>query len=226
MSNTPKNQLDKETCQRIFDYDDELGCLRWKEARGNNKIAAGSIAGRINARPYIRISLGHKEYGAHTLIWNWHRGLVPAGKVVDHRIGRKQGGTDHINNLQLLTDSENTIKSITPKINGTSPFIGVTWSAADKKWRAGIGTSRLGGGREQTSAFFDDEIEAAEYYDFLAIGCHGFWAQLNFPELDPYWFNYDNPRLTTENRLAMQRKEHFLAIREAKLAERNKKAAN
>ena len=57
------------------------GVLYWSKSRSN--VKAGSVAGRVS-NGYISIKLNGKEYQAHRIVWEMHKGKIPSGLVVDH----------------------------------------------------------------------------------------------------------------------------------------------
>lgn len=206
MSNIITNQLSKEECRTLFDYDTELGVLRWKVVKVVNQKKVGDIAGtsKPNEKGYFNVRYDKKTHKLHNLIWNWHNGLIPEGKRVDHRVRKLSGGTDRIENLQILTESQNIVKD--NRARGSANYIGVVWNKGRLKWRVCIRDKDLG--KNVILGYFTDEIEAAKAYDEAALVYHGFYAKLNFPEQDPYWFNEDNERMSLEDRHIMQKAAH------------------
>lgn len=197
-----KNQLTKDECRSLFDYDAELGVLRRKISSAKH-IKVGEIAGsrKPNKKGYFEIEINGKNYKRHNLIWNWHNGLIPEGKLVDHRIKTMSGGKDKIENLQLLSNRQNIIKDMFAK--GESAYIGVHKRENSKKFRSCIRETETG--KTINLGTFETEIEAAKAYDEAALIYHGFYAQLNFPEPDPYWFDDANERMSPEDIEAMKK---------------------
>lgn len=76
--------------------------------------------------------------------------------VVDHI---KERWNDRIDNLQLLTQRENTIKGYMNK-KTSSKYMGVYWHKISRKWRAQI---RIGKKREHLG-LFNKEIKASNKY--------------------------------------------------------------
>lgn len=85
----------KEVLQDTFEYDEEAGRLVWK--------ATGKYAAPLSKTTYRTVKWNGLSYGEHRLIWSWHNGPVPKGKLIDH----------------LDTDkSNNRIENLYPKSNG------------------------------------------------------------------------------------------------------------
>jgi len=67
---------------------------------------------------YIRIAVLHNKkhhyFWAHRIIWVYHNGRIPEGKVINHIDGKK--ANNRIENLQAVTYSENIIHSLKYKL--------------------------------------------------------------------------------------------------------------
>ena len=65
--------------------------------------------GNITANGYNRISLRYNEksynFWIHRIVWAYHNGKIPEGKVINHIDGNKSN--NRIENLQAVTYSEN-----------------------------------------------------------------------------------------------------------------------
>ena len=81
---------------RIYDKDEN-----------GNKI---KILKSADAKDY-EYTYKHRAIGLHRLMWAWHYGECPEGMVVDHKNNKHEHIEDYyLNNLQLLTPSENIAK--------------------------------------------------------------------------------------------------------------------
>lgn len=119
----------------LFDYDDDIGALRWKNPTGK-KMKVGVIAGTLRKDGYTSVQLDGELYLLHRLIWVWNKGEIPSGKVIDHIESEDDQPKDNrIDNLQLATPRENIFKAKKKK-NNTSGLSGVHWDKARSKWRA------------------------------------------------------------------------------------------
>jgi len=96
-----------------------------------------------------------KHISVHSLVWD-HFGKGKRNGMliqVDHIDKNKYN--NHIDNLQLLTNRENTSRSI-DKSKTASKYIGVYWHKKNKKW---ISSININGDRINIGSF-DDEYEA------------------------------------------------------------------
>jgi hypothetical protein len=118
---------------------------------------------------YACSSIGGKHVFMHRLIMN-----PPAGLVVDHINGNKQD--NRRDNLRVCTAAQNARNK--RKLGGTSRFKGVFWDARSGKWVAAISCR----GKKIHLGRFDNEVEAAQAYDRMAIRLFSEFAHLNFPQ--------------------------------------------
>ena len=102
----------------LFSYDDVDGSIRWLVPRPKRKVGdeAGSIRsdGRYKT-VHATICGKKKRYYAHRIIWELNNGKIPKDMCIDHIDGN--GINNHINNLRLVTRSENQRNSRLPKNN-------------------------------------------------------------------------------------------------------------
>ena len=68
-------------------------------------------------RNYYHVHIGNYQMAAHRLIYIWFKGEIPEKYCVDHKDDNKQN--NNINNLQILTWSENTKKNRKVSKQGT-----------------------------------------------------------------------------------------------------------
>lgn len=86
--------------RELFDYDHE-GFLVWKNrsdvpdhvnARFAGEIAGFRGVGKVEHangfKHYAEIRLNGERYRQHELVWIWHKGVIPKGKVVTHKSGQ------------------------------------------------------------------------------------------------------------------------------------------
>lgn len=106
-----------------------------------------------------------------------HRVIMRAGpdQVVHHK--DHNGLNCQKSNLVLCTSEENK-RHLTSRKNSSSKYLGVNYDKARKKWAAQI----CHNGVKFPRIRFDDEINAAIYYDRLALKYHGDFANLNFKD--------------------------------------------
>lgn len=98
----------------VFSYDPETGKLFWKSPPKNKSQLLGTEAGCTNTHGYRDIVYKGRHYYRHRLVWEMHYGEIPGGYGIDHikPLFHTNGvADDRIENLQLLTKSENARKA-------------------------------------------------------------------------------------------------------------------
>lgn len=114
MATVPK--LTYEDLHHMLDYDPKTGTFTWREvvwdtamARHNRK--PGAIAGKINKRGYVRISIcPYGVFYAHRLAWFYETGKWPPRcREIDHE--NRLPADNRYDNLRLATDGENRANS-------------------------------------------------------------------------------------------------------------------
>lgn len=129
--------MEKPTHQQVVEalhYDKESGEFRWAiSARG---IAAGKVAGFVNAEGYRVIKIGRQAHMAHRLAWFLSNGVWPEAEI-DHINGVK---TDNrLCNLREATRSINSQNKRAAQANNKScGLLGVTWNKQHRKWQSKI----------------------------------------------------------------------------------------
>jgi len=97
----------------------------------------------------------------HTLVWDHFGTSERNGRTlqVDHIDGNKRN--NHIDNLQLLTQRENSVKyRKSVKNKTTSKYVGVCWRKDVEKWTSQITINK----KQLHLGYFDDEYEAYLIY--------------------------------------------------------------
>lgn len=166
-----------EYARAAFDYDGETGIIRWKNRprehfknthgwRIANGRFAGTVAGSIDRKGYIRIAIDGCVVRAHRLIWLWVYGQEPLGEV-DHINGDRSD--NRLENLRVVTSWENARNKRTPRTN-TSGRIGVSWRGDLGKWSATIGADH----KSFALGIFDtkEEAVAARSAAEIVLGFH------------------------------------------------------
>ena len=159
------NLISRDRLSKLFTYDGKD--LRWQ--KGISNIAAGSIAGSLNAKGYLCVQVGGSLYRVHNLVWLFHGFLIPDGYVVDHK--NRVRNDNRISNLRLATYSENNINSKIRSSN-KSGFKGVHWNKQSNSWRASIKVN----GRAKCLGNFNTAEEAAQEYKIAAEILYGEFA--------------------------------------------------
>jgi len=136
---------------------------------------AGRFVGSLNkADGYWSCSIEGKGYKVHRLVWEKFRGEIPTHLEIDHI--NDDRGDNRLENLQLLTPSENSAKRQKLDRN-TSGFIGVSLHKNSGKWVA----ENRNNGVYKYLGLFDSPEEAARARDDFIIK-NGFkHHRLNFP---------------------------------------------
>lgn len=81
-----------------FDYQEDTGALRWKNAPSTN-ISAGFLAGRRHNNGHIEVKFKNIPYMAHHIVWFLQHGEWPQTRIV-HRNGNKSD--NRLANLEEL----------------------------------------------------------------------------------------------------------------------------
>ncbi|MCZ7743491.1 HNH endonuclease [Pseudomonas aeruginosa] len=92
----------QQEMKRIFSYDPETGCLRWKE--NQQKRFIGRVAGFITHHGYRRVNVGKTKLHAHQIIWLMHHGELPDCEI-DHINGMRDD--NRLENLRLANQQQN-----------------------------------------------------------------------------------------------------------------------
>jgi hypothetical protein len=112
MSNyhTPTYQLTRPEARELFEYKNgEL--YRKHKIRGHKE---GTPAGyRIYSTGYYTVQVEYVKMQLHTVIWNYHFGLIPEGHCIDH-INRNRGD-NRIENLRVVTHQQNMLNRVKKK---------------------------------------------------------------------------------------------------------------
>ena len=126
--------ISHERLRALLSYDPSTGDFTWLVNR-RGPVKAGDIAGSRQNMGYHSIKLDGIPYLAHRLAWFFIRGAWPESDI-DHVNGIR---TDNrIENLRMITRSENLQNQRGPKSNNTSGFLGVSWDKHGRKWVAQI----------------------------------------------------------------------------------------
>ena len=100
-----RNYMSREDARELWDYDRNLGVLKWKQGKNAGRIA-GAIDNNGMGRTRVRIWHKGKSYAASYLIWIIHHGYqVPDHLVIDHN--SRNACDNRIDNLKLVTTRAN-----------------------------------------------------------------------------------------------------------------------
>ena len=142
--------VSQEELRALLHFNPDTGVFTWK-VRMPGRTTVGQIAGYINNRGYVVISVNKKQYLAHRLAWLYVYGDSPL--MIDH-INRNTSD-NRISNLRRATPLGNSRNASAHKDG--SGVRGVCWWADRKKWRAQIRIN----GRTTTLGLFDRKEDAA-----------------------------------------------------------------
>lgn len=161
----------KQNLRQLFDYDEAAGQLLWKERPGNsqfNSSRAGKPAGTFD-HGRMRVGIKGRMFYLSRLIYIYHHGAIPEGKIVDHK---KFNMLDNrIEKIRLCTSSENSCNRRASSMCGLK---GVT--RFKDKWMARITKSK----QVHYLGLFTSPVAAGRAYDCAAKKLHGEFAYLNF----------------------------------------------
>lgn len=128
--------LTQAEVREMFSYDSNTGYLiRKKWVHGCRENIVGNMAGGLNARGYLRISIRKKRYYSHRLVWLYVHGALPEHDL-DHINGNKSD--NRIDNLRYCTQAENQQNRTGLQKNNTSGHPGVYWYDPNHKWSGKI----------------------------------------------------------------------------------------
>jgi len=127
--------LKKGRLLRLLNYDPETGIFTWLVSN-SNRVKVGDVAGTLNNKGYVVITIDGKLHQAHRLAFLYMTGFIP--KEVDHI--NRQTYYNAWSNLRSVSHKENMINR-GMQLNNTSRFVGVCWDKANFKWVATIGLS-------------------------------------------------------------------------------------
>jgi hypothetical protein len=126
---------------------------------------------------------------------------APPDKVVDHK--NHHGWDNRKENLQVVSQQENTWNSERGKNTGSSKYKGVNYDKAHRKYRA---TLCHNGGKIHLG-YFENEIDAAKTYDEAVKKYRGEFAVLNLPQSSQRSQRYKEKSCHSDGRA-----KHILAL--------------
>jgi hypothetical protein len=141
--------------KEMFTYKD--GKLFWKIRKAVCTII-GEEAGSTDIRGYCNISIDHKKYKTHRLIFLLHHGYLP--EYIDHIDGNPTN--NRIENLRECTAAQNQWNQ-KENTRNTSGIKGVAWHKRVKQWQARVCVS---GVRHYLGYFRSPELAAKAVKEF------------------------------------------------------------
>lgn len=161
-------ELTQEHLKELLSYDPETGIFTNLTQRG--RVKKGAVAGSKYSNGYIYIEIDRKKYRAHRLAWLYVYGKFPK-TFLDHINEIKDD--NRIVNLRSATNLENKQNISSPRSNGTSGHLGVSWDKRVKKWDARI----MVNGRQKHLGYFNTAKQASEEYVTAKRELHSFWEE-------------------------------------------------
>lgn len=157
-------KVELDVAKEFLDYNPETGIFIWKVRDKKwfsnynnrhkvwNKRFSGEVAGELQNKGYVLISINSERYLAHRLAWLLHYGEWPQVEM------------DHINHIRndnriknlRLADNRTNKKNIKLSIANKSGVNGVSFDKRLKKWIAGIGVDK----KRIYLGCFDDKEDA------------------------------------------------------------------
>jgi hypothetical protein len=162
------HKVTADRLREVLVYDPETGEFRWRIDRNN--VVAGTLAGSTTSAGYISIRVDGIPHQAHRLAWLYVHGEWPQ-RLIDHRNGVTSD--NRIANLRPATRTQNGQNIQGPRVDNASGFLGVSWSARCKRWRAAI---RVDGDKRHLG-YFDTPEEASAAYLTAKAEHHPYWAR-------------------------------------------------
>lgn len=149
------DRISHQQLRELLDYCPNTGDFTWKVSRG--RVRAGQKAGTFDAYGYVNIIVFRRVYKAHRLAWFYVNGGWPSLEI-DHINGAR--ADNRIANLREATSAQNKWNQHRLRAQKTSAFVGVSWLALRKKWRAVIGVA----GQTKHLGLFSSERDAHAAY--------------------------------------------------------------
>lgn len=130
----PKQYPSQKELLELFFYDRDTGKLFWRTSKAN-KTRAGTEARSKAKDGYLRVTIHHKTYQVHRIVWIILHGEIPEGKLIDHLDGNRENNKP--DNLRLVDDSENG-RNRGKRSDNTSGITGVYFNKQRNNWRVQV----------------------------------------------------------------------------------------
>ncbi len=146
-----RDDLTAEYVRQIFDYNPEIGELRWKLRTDLRPCDSARLVGRLAGSvksDCVNIKINGKMYKAHRVIFLWMKGEWPKYQC-DHV--DVETSNNRWSNLREATQSQNQANKRLYK-NNSSGLKGVHWRSDVGKYQAQINKS----GKRTHLGYFDD----------------------------------------------------------------------
>jgi hypothetical protein len=141
--------------KELLDYDPSVGVFIRKVAIKQCKV--GDVAGSVDSKGYLVITIDGSRYKAHRLAWFYVYGVWPKGQI-DHKDTIKHH--NWIENLRDVTHSGNQQNQIKASCRNITGFLGVTFNKQAARFVAQIKSD----GKKKHIGYFDSAEEAHNAY--------------------------------------------------------------
>lgn len=149
--------LTVESARRLIRYQPKTGLLFWR-VRVSARERKGDIAGCLNTKGYLQLSISGVQYKAHRIAWFVFYGAWPNGPI-DHINGVKfDNRIDNLREATFATNAQNLHGAM--RSNRSSDLLGAHFNKERQQWRTAI----LVGGKRHYRGPFDTAEEAHRAY--------------------------------------------------------------
>ena len=130
-------KLTQARLRQLLTYNPETGEFIWNMFRGGT-AKKGSIAGRIDTKGYVQITVDMVAIGAHRLAFLYMDGVLPESSIeIDHINGDRKNNAWL--NLRHATKSQNQQNLARCRsTNKSAALLGVSFDRESGRWRARI----------------------------------------------------------------------------------------
>lgn len=125
----PPKEYPIDEIKKLISYNPDSGRFTWLVNR--RAVKDGDIAGSVNSKGYVCISVLGSSYLAHRMAWMFVHGYTP--KEIDHVNGNRSD--NRISNLRDSCRSENALNTAMSDRN-SSGTKGVSYNKKYKLWQA------------------------------------------------------------------------------------------
>lgn len=114
--------ITQEYLRERFDYNPETGIMTFKKDYRRNK--AGTQAGYLTDRGYLRVKLKGKHYRLHRIIWMWVHGTFPVNEIDHINRNRMDNRLSNLRDVTRKVNANNTCRSknMVPKASLADPM--------------------------------------------------------------------------------------------------------
>lgn len=129
--------LTQKYVQSIFDYDPEVGILKWKKPP-LSYIQIGEEAGSNTGDGYRRVSIKNRRYKTHRIIWLYTYGYMPEHNIDHINRNKLDNRLSNLREVSQVCNMRNVVRYKTNK----SGVKGVCFCKTTNKWMSYIGIKK------------------------------------------------------------------------------------